>query len=198
MFETFIASFLLGKIKHYKIHFLFFSWTFYPVLLTQCVLIFFQITVFFNNYFFIKYASALKTAIILSFLFPIIVYKLYKPALVGSGSIIVGTLLNKFVIGQNGGKMPVFPSFSYITGYVKSNTFLSVNDLHTLGSASSHFKFLSDYIDLGYCILSPGDILIHFFSFLMLFFTLKAVNLYFDTANTTPKLKDDKNVRIIN
>lgn len=180
MFETFIASFLLAKIKHYKLRYLFYSWTFYPVLLTQCVLVFLQITVFLNNYTFIKYAPVIKTAVILSFLFPILYYKLYSSTLIGTGSILVGTLLNKLVISQNGGKMPVFPSLSYLTGYVKNNTFSSISDIHMLGNASSHLIFLSDYIDFGYSILSPGDLLIHFFSFLLLYATIKAVNLHYD------------------
>jgi hypothetical protein len=180
MFETIIASILLGKIKHYKIHYLFRTWTVYPVLLTQCVLIYLQITVFLNNYSFIQYAPIIKTAVILSFLFPIINFKLYKPAIVGSISILIGTVLNKFVMSQNGGKMPVFPTLSYLTGYVKLNTFSSVNDIHILGSSSSHFKILTDYIDLGYSVLSPGDLFIHFFSFWLLYSTLKAINLHYD------------------
>jgi hypothetical protein len=106
-----------------------------------------------------------------------LVFQLYKPALVGSGSIVVGTLLNKFVISQNNGKMPVFPSFSYLTGYVKPYTFQAVQDIHVLGSGAAHWKILTDYIDFGYSILSPGDLFINFFSFLMLYYTIKAVNL---------------------
>jgi hypothetical protein len=182
MFETIFASFLLGKIKHYKIKYLFLNWSFYPFLLTQCVLIFFQVNAFLGNYYYVQYASIIKTSVILSFIFPLFVFNLYKPALIGSGSIVIGTLMNNFVIAQNSGKMPVFPSLSYLTGYVKPNTFVAVNDLHILGSAATHFNFLTDYIDVGYSILSPGDLFIHFFSFIMLFYTLKAVNLYYNNV----------------
>ena len=182
MFETIFAAFLLGKIKHYKIKYLFLNWSLYPFFLTQCVLIFFQINVFLGNYYYVQYSSIFKTSVILSFIFPMFVFNLYKPALIGSGSIIIGTLMNNFVIAQNSGKMPVFPSLSYLTGYVKPNTFSAVNDLHILGSAATHFKFLTDYLDVGYSILSPGDLFIHFFSFIMLFYTLKAVNLYYNNA----------------
>jgi hypothetical protein len=180
MIETILAAIILGKIKHYKIGYLFRSWSFYPVLITQCILIFFQISVFFGNYYFVQFASAIKIAIILSFLFPMLFFQLYKPALIGSGSIVFGTLLNKFVISQNNGKMPVFPSFSYLTGYVKPHAFSSVHDIHVLGGAFAHWKILTDYIDFGYSILSPGDLFIHFFSFLMLYYTIKAVNLRYN------------------
>ena len=92
-----------------------------------------------------------------------LVFQLYKPALIGSGSIVFGTLLNNFVISQNNGKMPAFPSLSYLTGYIKPHTFQAVNDIHVLGSGATHWKFLTDYIDFGYSILSPGDLFIHFF-----------------------------------
>jgi len=180
MIETILAAIILGKIKHYKIGYLFRSWSFYPAFITQCILIFFQISAFCGNYYFVQFASPTKVAIIVSFIFPMLVFQLYKPALIGSGSIVFGTLLNKFVISQNNGKMPVFPSFSYLTGYVKPYTFQAVQDIHVLGSGAAHWKILTDYIDFGYSILSPGDLFIHFFSFLMLYYTIRAVNLRYN------------------
>lgn len=178
MVEILFISIVIAKLKHMKLRYLFLFWSFYPILITQCLLIFIQINTFTGNYFFVQYAFLIKTSIILSFIFPIITFNLYKPALIGSGSIIIGTLLNKFVIAQNNGKMPVFPSLSYLTGCVKPYSFTSVKDIHILGSAASKYKILTDYIDLGYSILSIGDLFIHFFVLIMLYYTIKSVNEY--------------------
>ena len=171
-----LGAMLLAKIKGNKISLLFATWIFYPTLILECVLFFFQLNAFLGNYYFVQFASIYKNVYLLSYLIPILALKLYKPAMIGSASILTGTLLNNFVIAQNGGKMPVFPSLSYLTGYFKPESFQFVNDIHILGSASTHWKILTDYIDVGYSILSPGDLLVHFFSFLILYETIKALN----------------------
>lgn len=192
MIEVVLFAAILAKMKKFKFRYLFREWSFYPVLLTQSVLIYLQATVFLGNYYFIQYASFIKSAAILCFIFAILRYQLYKPALLGSGSILLGSLLNRFVISQNNGKMPVFPSFSYFTGYVKPDTFQSVHDIHILGNAAVNWKFLTDFIDLGYSILSPGDVLIHLFSFLMLYALIREVNYKFN-----PQYKANKTRRIL-
>jgi hypothetical protein len=136
-----------------------------------------QFGVFFGSYALVRFSRFLEPAMVLSFVFAIIVYKLYTPAVVGSACVVAGTLMNKFVIAQNGGKMPVFPSLSYLTGYTDPQALGSVDSLHVLGNASSKFKFLTDYIDVGYSVLSPGDVLIHLFAAIMLYQLIKAVNL---------------------
>jgi len=136
----------------------------------------FQFSIFFNTYYFVKFVPIVEPAIILSFVFALFVYRLYWPAVIGSGSIFFGTILNKFVIAQNYGKMPAFPSLSYITGYLTPEMFGSVDSLHALGNADTKFKFLTDYIDYGYCILSLGDVFIHLFFCIMLYYLIKAVN----------------------
>jgi hypothetical protein len=104
-------------------------------------------------------------------------YKIYKPALIGCSTAMVGTLLNYFVIMNNGGKMPGFPTLSYVTHFIRPNVLSEVAGIHKLGDASTRYWYLSDYIDLGYSVLSPGDLLIHFYTFIMLYYTIKAVNL---------------------
>lgn len=167
---------LLAKLKQYQLKYLFRSWTFYPVLFVQLALVVFQFSIFFKSYYFTRFVPITEPAVILSFVFAMFAYRLYKPAIAGSASILLGTALNKFVIAQNGGKMPVFPSLSYVTGYVTPEMFGSVDCLHILGSADTKFKLLTDYIDYGYSILSPGDILIHFFACIMFYFIIVAVN----------------------
>ena len=72
--------------------------------------------------------------------------------------------------------MPVFPSLSYLTGYARLDSFSIVNDIHILGNTNTHWKILTDYIDVGYSILSIGDVLVHFFAFFILYETIKALN----------------------
>jgi multiple sugar transport system permease protein len=156
MIITIFLACILAKLKHYQLRYVFHSYSIYPVLLVQCISVFFQGSVFFGTYYFVRFASILKISAILSFLFSIIAFKLYRPAMIGSCSILLGTALNKFVISQNGGKMPVYPSLSYLTGYVTKEAFGTADSLHILGSGVTRFKFLTDYIDVGYSILSPG------------------------------------------
>ncbi|MEA4832660.1 hypothetical protein SDC9_69233 [bioreactor metagenome] len=180
--EIFLVC-LLAKVNHYKLKYLFYTWTFYIVLLIQCVLVYIEFSVFFNDYYFIQHVYLIEPAIILSFMFSMFVYKLYKPAITGSFFIVIGTLLNKFVISQNGGKMPVFPSFSYITGYVSPELLGSVDGLHVLGGSNIKFKILTDYIDYGYSILSPGDVFIHLFVCIMLYYLIRALNEKYSNSN---------------
>jgi hypothetical protein len=174
---TIIFAFLVAKLKGYKIKYLFRAWAVYPSLFLGVVFVFLTVNVFINNYCIAQFASIFKQVYLYSFILPIIFYKLYKPGIIGSGLILTGTLLNKFVMFQNGGKMPVYPTLSYITGYVKPNTFSQIKDIHILGNAGTNFKILTDYIDLGYLIMSIGDLFIHFFSIMIFYYTIKAMNI---------------------
>ena len=73
--------------------------------------------------------------------------------------------------------MPVYPTLSYLTGYVTPESFGSIDSLHILGNAETKLKVLTDYIDYGYSILSIGDVIIHLFVCFMLFYLIKAVNI---------------------
>lgn len=167
---------LFAKFKRLHLRHLFRTWTFYPILLMQCVLVVFQASLFFRYYAFVRFVPYTEMAVILSFLFALFAFKLYTPAIVGSASIGAGTLLNKLVIAENAGKMPVYPSLSYLTGYVTPEMVGSLDSLHFIGGPETKLRFLSDYIDYGYCILSPGDLLIHLFACIMLYALIKAVN----------------------
>ncbi len=81
--------------------------------------------------------------------------------------------LNHIVMAANGGEMPVFPSLSYLTGYLKPNTISKVNDIHMIGTSTVKYKYLSDIIDVGYSVLSIGDILIRVFVVIIIYVTVK-------------------------
>jgi hypothetical protein len=87
-----------------------------------------------------------------------------------------GTLLNKTAIWANDGKMPVFASFSKITGYYSDSAIETVDNFHIAGSTATKLKFLTDWIDVGYSILSVGDVLIHSFTLLIVYYVIKAIN----------------------
>ena len=168
---------ILAKCRRYKLKYLFRTWTFYPILLMQLVLVAFQASIFLRRFIFVAFVPYTEMAVILSFLFAAFAFQLYKPALWGTACILAGTGLNRLAIGQNAGKMPVFPSLSYLTGYVTPEIVRTGDALHVLGSTETRLKFLTDYIDYGYCILSPGDVLIHIFVGIMLNSLIRAVNL---------------------
>lgn len=176
MIETVILALIFAKIKGYKLKPFFKSWTVYPILIFEAMYLFFQINVFMGNYEFINFAHWFKEVYMYLFLIPIFWYKEYIPALIGSVFIFVGTLLNHLVMSVNGGKMPAFPSLSYITGYIEPNTFSKINDIHMLGTANVKLKFLSDILDIGYSVLSVGDVLVRVFVLIIIYTTVKKTN----------------------
>ena len=176
MIETFLLAMLIARIKGYKLKPIFKDWAVYPAIIFTLFYVFMQISIFCGYYGFIKYASLLETLYISTFLFLIFRYKLYTSALLGSICIFIGTALNKIAIAANGGRMPVFPTFSYITGYAKPESFLRINDIHVLGNNMTKLKLLTDYIDLGYSILSIGDVLIRLFIFIVIYNSIKYIN----------------------
>ena len=173
---------IIARLKGYRLRYLFRTWTFYPILTVQLALVVVQSSLFFRDYTFVSLVPYLQAAVILSFMFAIVAFRLYTPAIWGSASIAAGSLLNKLVIAQNGGKMPVFPSLSILTGYVTPDMIQTLDTLHVLGGADTRLNFLADYIDYGYSILSPGDLLIHLFTCIVLYALIKAVNARFDRA----------------
>lgn len=76
--------------------------------------------------------------------------------------------------------MPVFPTLTYWTGYASPEAFEKArqvaNDFHILGSDQTKLKWLTDWIDLGYSVLSIGDVLIRVFVVLVLYGAIKEIN----------------------
>ena len=173
MLETILFAFLFAKIKGNQIKPVFTIWWIYPPLIFTVYYIFLNIKIILGYYGAIQYASIIETLYILSFIPLILKLKLYKSAIWGSLAIFAGSLLNKIAMFYNGGKMPVYPSLSYITGYVKPNSFAKVNDIHILGDSNTKLKFLTDIFDIGYSILSVGDIFIRLFTFIIIYDSIK-------------------------
>jgi hypothetical protein len=176
MIETILLAILVAKSKGYRIKPIFMQWEIYPVMVSVIVYIALNVGVFLQRYSLIEFSGFIESVYICTFLFLIVRYKLYFSAIFGSIFIFIGTSLNKIAIFVNGGKMPVFPTLSYLTGYVKPDTFEKVNDIHVLGSEITKWKSLTDIFDLGYSILSIGDLFIRFFTFIIIYDAIKYVN----------------------
>lgn len=136
-----------------------------------------QANIFIENYGVIKYVGLFKTLYLCAYLPLIFTYRQYISAIIGSIFVVIGGLLNDIAIYANNGYMPVFPSLSYLTGYAKLDAFSKVNDIHILGDSSTKLKFLTDIFDIGYSVLSLGDIFIRGFVFIIIYNTVKYINL---------------------
>jgi Family of unknown function (DUF5317) len=176
MLETIVIALIFCKIKGYRIKGIFKSWTIYPVLILEAVYLFTQINIFMGNYFVIKYVNILKTLYLCSYLPLIFVYEKYITAIIGSAFVILGGFLNDVAIKANNGYMPVFPTLTYITGYGNPDAFDIVNDIHILGNESTKLKFLTDIFDIGYSVLSLGDIFIRVYVFIIIYNVIKEIN----------------------
>jgi hypothetical protein len=174
--ETILFAFLLAKIKGYKIKPLFKSWTIYPLIAFEIFTLFGQAATFFGNYEFIKVIGSLTTVYLITYLLLVLKYELYISSLIGSLFIVLGGALNDIAIKANGGFMPVYQSLSYLIGRRTLENFQMANDIHILGNAQTKLKFFTDFIDLGYTILSIGDIFIRVFVFIILYNAIKKIN----------------------
>lgn len=176
MIETLLLAMLVAKFKGYNLKPLFKSWTIYPILVCELMYILFEISIFMGEYRFTQYVGVLKLLYLYLFLVPIIKYRQYYSSIIGSSFVVIGTVLNKIAIRYNDGYMPVFPKLSYWTGYVKLDTFNKVNDIHILGNSETKLKFLTDVMDIGYSILSIGDVFIRAFAFIIIYNVIKYLN----------------------
>ena len=177
MLLFFILAIVVAKIKGYSIKPVFKAYPLYPFFALMIFFIFLQVNIFLQNYSFVQYTSIINNVYIYTLIIPLLFYKLYKQGLFSCALIILGTLLNKFAISQNGGKMPVYPSISKFTGYFDEAAIGTADNLHIIGNASTKFKFLTDFIDIGTSIMSIGDIFIHFIIIIVIYYSLKEINI---------------------
>ncbi len=195
-----VLAILYAKKKGYKIKPILRDYSLYPLFIAEMIYLFLQISVFTGNYDYIEYAAVFKTLYLYTLIIPIVVHKLYKTGIYGSIIVTIGSLMNKFVISQNAGKMPVFPSLSKYTGYFNEAPLGTVDQLHVMGNEATKYKILTDYIDVGYSILSIGDVLIHAFIFMVVYNAIKEnsskINQY--KQQTGKEVSDGKHCNHIN
>lgn len=172
-----IAGIIVAKINKYKISYIFTCIDFYPLLTVEAVYIFFQINALCSNYSYVIYAKQIQMAYIICLLLPILRRKLYIQSFIGSGLVIFGTLLNQAVIKANNGHMPVFPTLSKLTGFFKEgNLSQGIDSLHIELTESTKLNWLADYIDMGFSIMSIGDLFIHTFIPIVIYYAIKSMN----------------------
>ena len=168
---------LTAKLKRYRVAPILKDASLYPFFAVECVYWLFQGFAFSGDYRFLPYSGLLQSAFTLSMLFPILRHKLYARAIFGAGMVGAGTVLNRLVMGANGGRMPVYPTLSRLTGYYNPGALSGGFDaIHLPMDANTPLGFLGDYIDVGFSIMSPGDLLIHGFIAVILFGAIKSLN----------------------
>lgn len=180
MIETVLLSFIVAKIRKYKLLPIFKHWSFYPVLFMALIYIYLEFTIWQGDYSLIKYSNLFKTAYLSCLLILAIDYDRMKVFLCSTPLIWIGTFLNIIAIRANGGKMPVYPSLTYFTGYAKPEMFIDsakYGDFHILGDAYTKMIPLTDVFDVfGYSVMSIGDILVRLFVFLIIYHSIKSSN----------------------
>jgi len=161
------------KFKEYSVKPLFKDWSFYPFVALFIVYMVLQVSVFRGNYKVASYRDMVKIAYIVTAGIMIFRHKIYRPGFAGAACALVGGLLNIIVVRANGGKMPVYPTFTLVTGYLKGIG--NLNDgLHVLGTASTNLKFLTDWMDDGWNVMSPGDVLFRLLAVVVLYYVVKS------------------------
>lgn len=173
MVETIFLSFLFAKIKGYKLKSIFLDWPIYIIIVFMCTYTYVQIMIFQEAYYVLRYQNLFKYLYLGSIYILMYRYKLYKESIFSTIFIFIGSILNVIVMNANGGKMPVYPSLSYYTGYIKADTLQKADTIHMAGNEFVKMKILTDYIDLGYTIMSIGDIFVRIFAFIMVFEAIK-------------------------
>ena len=174
--ETVLLAFLFAKIKGYKIRLLFKSWTIYPIIIFEIIYLIEQAIIFSGNYEFVGFLRSLKPIYLSMYLFLILKYEIYISSIIGAGFVLLGGLLNDIAMKANEGFMPAYPSLSYLTGYVRPETFDLAKDIHILGNPQTKLKILTDFIDSGYSILSIGDVFIRVFVFIVIYNSIKKIS----------------------
>lgn len=174
MIETILIAVIAARLRGYKIKPILSSWHIYPTIFMVALYCVLNFGIFFRNYNFVQYSGLIEFIYMCTFFILIFKYKQYTSAIIGCVCVVIGTVLNKIAIYANGGKMPVFPTLSYITGYINSESFGRINDIHILGNYAVKLKILTDFIDLGYSVLSIGDVFIRMFTFLIIYNCIKS------------------------
>lgn len=153
------------------------DWSLIPLACVELLFWTAQICAWNGIYVFVQWASALQTAYLLALLFPIFRHRLYREACAGAGMTLAGTALNRWVMSANGGRMPVYPTLSLWTGYYRAGAMEAAGDgVHVLMDGTTKLRLLGDWIDVGFSIMSPGDVLIHGFVFWIVYRTICAWN----------------------
>lgn len=193
MVEFILGAFLYAKLKNkYKLKYIFKSWSIYPPLLFALFYIFLEYTMYIQWYYFIPYAQMIKTSTLLSYVPLIVAYKLYEnndpkyinndflsvatSPMVKSGiCLLIGSICNRIALFFNNNYMPTYPSISYWTKYIKPDQ-LFIDGIHIIGNPYSAAIPICNVLDIGFTVVSLGDLIIRFYVFLIVYHAIKNSN----------------------
>ena len=179
MIEAIFLALLAAKVRKYKLKPLFKEWTIYLVLFFAFLYMYLDYSIFHGNYGLLKYSAVFKISYICMFSILVFKHRQYNAGFIGAACVAIGGVLNSIVMKANGGKMPVFPTLTYMTGYLKPDTFEKIaryDSVHVLGSSATKLAFLADKIDIGYGILSIGDVFTRLMAFVIIYSVVKSLN----------------------
>lgn len=190
MIETWILTFLYAWKKKLNIKLIFCDWPIYFPLICLIGYIIFEVMIFNDQYWITQYGSIIKPVTLLSYFGLMYKYDLYQsmdinknelirffksPFMVAIICLVIGYGLNFWAISANSGHMPVYPSYTYFTGYTDVSSFTE-NSFYILGDHTSKVIPLCDTIDIFYSNLSLGDVFVRIYVAILIYFSIKRVN----------------------
>jgi len=179
LIELILLSFVIAKIKNYKLLPIFKHRSIIPVIIMSALYIYLEIAIWHGDYSLLKYSNIFRIAYFSSFLVLAIHYDLMKVFICSMPLIWIGSALNTIAIDANSGKMPVFISNSWATGFARPDMYnkaLEYGDFHVVGDMYTKLIPLCDTWDLGVSIYSIGDFFILSCVFLIVYYSIKASN----------------------
>ena len=172
-----LLALIVAKLKGHHVTVLLREPSLIPVWIVEIIFWLLQACIWNENYSFVGYAGYLQTASILALLWPVMKFKMYPQAIIGAGMVVTGSAMNRIVMHANGGKMPVIPSFSGMTLYYREGSLEASQDVrHIMMSDTTKLNFLADYIDVGFSVISLGDVLVHLFTTIVIFTVISRLN----------------------
>ena len=184
------------KYKKYSIKQIFKHWSIYPSIIMLIFYLYLEYTMFVQNYYFLQYQYIIKTATLLSYFPLIFTYKLYdnpkyisnnfmsvitSPMIKSGCCLLIGSIFNRIAVFFNNNKMPTYPNISYWTKYINDSGF--IDEIHTIGTSHSSLILICNIFDLGYGVLSFGDLLVRLYVFIILYYSIKNKNKYDERRN---------------
>lgn len=172
-----LLAIIIAKVRKKHVTVLLHEPSLIPVWIVEVVFWILQARIWMQDYRFIGLAGYLQTTSILALLWPILKFRLYPQAIAGAVMVGAGSAMNRIVMHANGGRMPVLPSFSGATAYYREGALeLSRDVRHIMMSEATKLNFLADYIDVGFSVISPGDVLIHLFTTIVIYCVIAKCN----------------------
>lgn len=178
MIEAVIIAFVLSKVKGYKVKYALYlkNWPLYIIIVSCLLYIFLVINSLYGRYYLIEYTSLYQSITIYAYIALIIVTVQKWYGLIATVFLFAGKLMNAVAVNANGGLMPVLPKFIANNTINTINTITSIDKMHALASSTVKFAFLGDWIDIGYNVLSPGDVLMRIFAVMAIYYAVKNTN----------------------